>query len=162
MAFNLSETHTLDVLLVEDNDNDVELTRRGISRCHLPIRLHHVSQGTDCMRFLRKEAPHADAPTPDLILLDLNMPEMNGREVLKAMAEDPVLNRLRVAVLTTSADECDMLDMFKLQCCFYIVKPINFAQFDRLLRGTDENWLSLSTMTPRFPWRPLRGTKSLR
>lgn len=162
MASDLNNSNTLDVLLVEDNENDAELTRRGISRCRLPIRLHHVSHGVDCMRFLRKEPPHTDAPTPDLILLDLNMPEMNGREVLKAMANDPELSRLRVAVLTTSADECDMLDMFKLQCCFYIVKPIDFAQFDRILRGTDENWLSLSTMTPRFPWRPLRGTKSLR
>ena len=151
-----------DVLLVEDNEHDVELTRRGIARCQLPVNFHHVDNGAACMRFLRKEAPYTDAPTPDLILLDLNMPQMNGRQVLQAMADDPQLRNLRVAVLTTSADECDMLDMFKLQCCFYIVKPIDFAQFGRLLRGADENWLSFSATAPRFPWRPLRGTKSLR
>lgn len=132
-----------EILLVEDNDNDVELTRIGFKRTHLSINLHHVPDGIECMAFLHKEGQYAGVPTPDLILLDLNMPRMNGREVLEAISKDEGLRHLPVVVLTTSDAERDVLSSYKLRCSSYIVKPVDFENFARVVQSLTDYWFTL-------------------
>ena len=97
------------ILLAEDNDNDVELTKLGFRRAKFAIQLHHVSNGEECLAFLRKEGPYADAPTPDIILLDLNMPRMDGIEVMQEISKDDRLKHLVIVVLTSSQADEDVL-----------------------------------------------------
>src|SRR6202795_4123329 len=103
MPNKLSSGKPAEILLAEDNENDVELTRQGFKRCKLLLNLHHVKDGEECLAFLRKQGKYSNAPTPDLVLLDLNMPRMDGREVLAEMVVDKDLNGIPVVVLTTSA-----------------------------------------------------------
>src|SRR5579863_6089338 len=103
MTNNLAGSRPAEILLAEDNENDVVLTRQGFKRCKLALNLHHVKDGEECMAFLRKQGKYSDAPTPDLLLLDLNMPRMDGREVLAELVADESLNAVPVVVLTTSA-----------------------------------------------------------
>lgn len=131
------------ILLAEDNENDVELTRLGFERAHLLVDLHHVPDGEECLAFLRKEGRYADAPSPDLLLLDLNMPRVDGREVLSELVRDERLQHLPVVVLTTSADESDVLDMYRLRCSSYISKPIDFHEFIDVVRGVSDYWLTM-------------------
>ncbi|MDH3583286.1 MAG: response regulator [Phycisphaerae bacterium] len=143
----MSETATgcsvAEVLLVEDNENDVVLTREALREAKLLVNLHHVENGERCMAFLRKQDGFADAPTPDLVLLDLNMPVMNGREVLAEIVRDDDLKHLPVVILTTSAQEEDILKMYKLRCSSYITKPVDFDQFVRVIRGIHDYWFSI-------------------
>jgi CheY-like chemotaxis protein len=131
------------ILLVEDNQNDVILTRAAFRRAKLAIDLHHVENGQQCLDFLRKCGPYSDAPTPDLVLLDLNMPVMDGRAVLQQLADDDSLRHLPVVILTTSAEEKDILDMYKLRCSSYIIKPIDFNQFVRVVNEFSDYWFTL-------------------
>ena len=131
------------ILLVEDNDDDVELLRISFERAKMKINLHHTSDGEECMAFLRKQGEHADAPTPDLILLDLNMPKMDGRDVLTEIAKDEKLRHLPVVILTTSAKESEILSMYNLRCSSYIVKPVDFEQFHRVVRSITEYWFEV-------------------
>ena len=142
------------ILLVEDNEDDVVLTRRGFERAKLMVNLHHVGDGRACMEFLRKTGSYADAPSPDLILLDLNMPIMDGREVMEAIASDEELRRLPVVILTTSSSERDLLDMYELRCSTYITKPVDFQQFQRVVAGIQHYWFTLAVLPPdasRYP-----------
>src|SRR5688572_329391 len=107
----LAESRPAEILLVEDNDNDVELTRTAFENSRLLVNLHHAKDGEECMAFLRKQGKFADAPTPDIILLDLNMPRMDGREVLTEISSDESLSHLPVVILTTSAEESEILKM---------------------------------------------------
>jgi CheY-like chemotaxis protein len=132
-----------EILLVEDNDNDVALTRESFKRCKILVNLHHVNDGEDCMAFLRKQGEYATAPTPDLILLDLNMPRMDGREVLAEIVADETLSSIPVVVLTTSSDEMEVLKMYKLRCSSYIVKPLDFDQFLQAVRLIAEYWFTV-------------------
>jgi two-component system response regulator len=132
-----------EILLVEDNDNDVELTRIGFKRTHLSLNLHHVPDGVECMAFLHKEGQYAGVPTPDLILLDLNMPRMNGHEVLQAISQDDGLRHLPVVVLTTSDAEKDVLSSYQLRCSSYIVKPVDFDNFAKAVQSLTDYWFSL-------------------
>jgi two-component system, chemotaxis family, response regulator Rcp1 len=132
-----------EILLVEDNENDVLLTREGFKRAKVPARLHHVENGEKCMAFLRRSGKYADAPTPDIVLLDLNMPVMDGREVLEQIVADPELNRMPVVVLTTSEGEQDILRMYRLRCSSYIIKPVDFADFLRVIHGLNDYWFSM-------------------
>ena len=131
-----------EILLVEDNENDVVLTRQGFRNSSPPVNLHHVSDGVECMAFLRHEGPYAAAPVPDLVLLDLNMPRMDGREVLAELVADERLRHLPVVILTTSAEEREILNMYRLRCSSYIVKPIDFKEFQRLIRLITEYWFT--------------------
>lgn len=137
------------ILLVEDSEADVLLTRRAFERARLKIALDHVPDGAACMAFLRKEGPYGDAQTPDLILLDLNMPIMDGREVMSAIATDPALRQLSVVVLTTSSAEHDVVDMHKQRCSSYIVKPVDFDQFQRVVSELGSYWFELVALPPR-------------
>jgi CheY-like chemotaxis protein len=136
------------ILLAEDNANDVELTKLGFQRAKLSVELHHVPNGEECMAFLRKEGRHATAPTPDLILLDLNMPRMDGIEVLQEINKDERLRHLVVVVLTSSNAEEDVVRSYKLRCSSYLVKPMNFETFAKMIQTFGEYWLSLVTLPP--------------
>lgn len=135
-----------EILLVEDNENDVVLTRRGFKTSAFPVNLHHVSDGVECMAFLRRQDPYASAPSPDLILLDLNMPRMDGREVLAEIVADERLRCLPVVILTTSSEEREILNMYRLRCSTYIVKPIDFQEFRRLIRLITEYWFTAAAL----------------
>jgi two-component system, chemotaxis family, response regulator Rcp1 len=132
-----------EILLVEDNDNDFELSRLGFKKCKMLLNLHHVKDGVDCLTFLRKQGQYSNAPTPDLVLLDLNMPRMDGREVLVEMIADKTLNSIPVVVLTTSEDEVEILGMYALRCNSYIVKPIDFQQFQRVIESIADYWFTI-------------------
>jgi len=131
------------LLLAEDNEDDAVLLREGFRRAHLHVNLHHVEDGAQCMQFLRKEGRFADAPTPDIVLLDLNMPIMSGKDVMREIAQDPAICHLPVIALTTSADERDVLDLYRLRCSSYIVKPVDFTNFTAVIREMTNYWFSL-------------------
>jgi CheY-like chemotaxis protein len=143
MNDDLAAGRYAEILLVEDNLDDVELTREGFKRSMLAVHLHHVENGEDCLSFLRKAGRFADAPTPDLILLDLNMPVMSGYEVMRHISDDPALNHFPVIVLTSSADESDVLTMYKLRCSSYIVKPVDFTKFAHAVADIGRYWFTV-------------------
>lgn len=149
MSTNLSGARFAEVLLVEDNEDDVFFTRESFRRSKLAVNLHHVDDGVECMAFLRKEGAYTDAPTPDLILLDLNMPRMDGREVLAEINQDEMLKHLPVVILTTSKDEGDILLMYELRCSSYIVKPVDFERFMELVRTMNDYWFTVAVLPPR-------------
>lgn len=145
---NTNGGRAAEILLVEDNETDVVLTREGFERAKLKVNLHHVENGEQCMAFLRKDGEYEGAPTPDLILLDLNMPVMDGREVLTELVRDEHLNHLPVVVLTTSKDEKDILQMYKLRCSGYATKPIDFDQFLGVIKGIADFWFTVVVLPP--------------
>lgn len=149
MTEGYSNGRVVEILLAEDNDNDVELTRQGFKRTKLRANLHHVSDGEECMAFLRKQGRYVTAPDPDLVLLDLNMPRMDGREVLIELAADPKLVHLPVVILTTSAEEQEILSMYRLRCSSYIIKPVDFERFLHIIRLLSEYWFSAVALPPR-------------
>lgn len=135
-----------EILMVEDNEGDVLLAREGFKRVSFPVHLHHVPNGEECLAYLRKEGNYADATSPDLILLDLNMPVMGGREVMAELAHDPQLCHLPVVVLTTSADKQDIAQMYSLRCSTYIVKPLDFEEFQRIIQIIGEYWFTVAAL----------------
>ena len=128
-------TRPAEVLLVEDSAADVKLTRIGFDRAKQEVTLHHAENGVECMSFLRREGPYGDAPTPDLILLDLNMPLMGGREVLEALLADEKLRTIPVVVLTTAAAQDDVVSSYRLKCSGYATKPVDFKEFLDLIES---------------------------
>jgi two-component system, chemotaxis family, response regulator Rcp1 len=149
MTSKLPSSRPAEILLAEDNENDVELTRQGFKRCNLLLNLHHVKDGEECLAFLRKQGKYSTVPTPDLVLLDLNMPRLDGREVLAEMVVDKDLNGIPVVVLTTSANEEEILKMYKLRCSSYIVKPVDFEQFLHKIRLIAEYWFTVVVVPTR-------------
>jgi CheY-like chemotaxis protein len=143
MNIGLANGRAAEILLAEDNDDDVELTRQGFRRAKLLLNLHRVEDGEKCLAFLRKEGEYQNVPTPDLILLDLNMPKMSGREVLAEMIKDERLKGLPVVVLTTSEREEEVLKMYKMRCSSYIVKPVDFDKFLQIVRTIAEYWFTV-------------------
>lgn len=145
---SIQSARPAEVLLVEDNDTDVVLTRKSFECARLAVNLHHVSNGEQCMAFLRKESGYEDAPTPDLMLLDLNMPVMDGRETLSELVADESLNYLPVVVLTTSDDERDILEMYQLRCSAYLTKPVDFPKFQEMISKLGDWWFTLVVLPP--------------
>ncbi len=143
------KAHPVEILLVEDSENDLLLTLAAFEQARLKVKLHHVWNGEECMEFLRKQGPHANAPTPDLILLDLNMPRMNGHEVLAELNADERLRRVPVVVLTTSAADADILKSYELKCSSYLIKPIGFESFTHMIRSFADYWLTLVKLPPK-------------
>jgi CheY-like chemotaxis protein len=146
---NIADGRPAEVLLVEDDDNDVFITRKGFEEAKLIVNLHHVENGQECMAFLRKDGRYSDAPTPDLILLDLNMPVMGGREVMAEIVKDQQLRKLSVVILTTSNGARDILDMYNLRCSSYIVKPVDFTQFRRVIQQLSDYWFTVVVLPPK-------------
>ncbi len=137
------------VLLVEDNADDVELTLEALKDSRVRMAVDVVGDGLAAMAYLKGEGDYAGRPTPDLILLDLNLPRMDGREVLRAIRTDPALTDIPVVVLTTSEDEEDILKAYKLHANCYITKPVDFLQFTGIVRQIEGFWLQLVKLPRR-------------
>jgi chemotaxis family two-component system response regulator Rcp1 len=139
----LAKSRIAEILLVEDNDDDVFLTREAFDAASLRVNLHHVDNGEKCLQFLRREGVYADAPAPDLILLDMHMPVMNGHEVLAEIVKDDQLRHLPVVVLTTSYEAADIRKMYDLRCNSYITKPVDFENFVEMIGQLAGYWLTV-------------------
>ena len=135
------------ILLVEDNPGDVDLTREGLEEASLHNDLFIAEDGEQAMTFLRNEGPHKDAPRPDLILLDLNLPRMDGREVLAEIKADPELRRIPVVVLTSSEAEEDVLRSYNLHANCYITKPVDLEKFLKIVQSIKGFWFSVVTLS---------------
>ncbi len=144
----LQSARPIVILLVDDDDDDVRLTRKAFENDRVLIRLHRVEDGIQAMQFLRREGDFADAPRPDLILLDLNMPRKSGREVLKEIKEDPQLHSIPVVVLTTSDDEKDVARSYEHQANSYVTKPVDLDQFREVLKTLKDYWFSVVRLPP--------------
>src|SRR5580693_1633884 len=127
----------IEVLLVEDSPGDVRLKREAFKDAKVHINLHVASDGAEAMAFLGRVGQHANAPRPDLILLDLNLPKKDGREVLGEIKESPVLKSIPVVILTTSAPETDILGSYRLHANCYITKPVGLAGFLEVIKSID-------------------------
>jgi chemotaxis family two-component system response regulator Rcp1 len=132
----------IDVLLVEDSPGDVRLTQEAFRDANRSIHLHVVSDGVEAMAFLRQQGAHEHAPRPDLILLDLNLPKMDGRMVLAEIKGDGGLKTIPTIVLTTSEAEVDILKCYQLRANAYISKPVQFDAFDSLVKSINDFWLT--------------------
>ncbi len=132
-----------EVLLVEDNPGDVRLTEEALREGKVRNRLSVVADGVQALEFLRRERGYAQAPRPDLILLDLNLPKKDGREVLAEVKQDERLRKIPVVVLTTSKAEEDVLKSYRLHANCYITKPVDFGQFIRVVRSIEDFWLCI-------------------
>jgi chemotaxis family two-component system response regulator Rcp1 len=138
-----TDAAAIEVLLVEDSPGDVRLTREAFKDAKVHIKLHVVSDGAEAMAFLRREGGHANAPRPDLILLDLNLPKKDGREVLAELKESPVLKSIPVVILTTSASETDIQGSYQQHANCYITKPVDLEGFLKVVKSIDSFWLSV-------------------
>jgi CheY-like chemotaxis protein len=132
----------IDVLLVEDSPGDVRLTRETFNEVNSSIRLHVASDGMEAMAFLRREGVHAHAPRPRIILLDLNLPKMDGREVLALIKNDDDLKTIPIVILTTSDSEVDIANAYRLQANCYLSKPVQLDAFESLVKSINDFWMS--------------------
>lgn len=133
----------VDVLLVEDDDGDVLMTREAFEHHKIRNKLHVVQDGEEALQFLHREGPYADAPRPGLILLDLNLPRRDGREVLAELKADPELRVIPVVVLTTSEAEEDILRSYTLHANAYVSKPVDFDRFIDVIRQIDDFFVTV-------------------
>lgn len=139
----------IEVLLVEDDPGDVLMTKEAFEEHKLRNRLSVVSDGAAALAYLRREGEYADVSTPDLILLDLNLPRLDGREVLEAIKKDEELCRIPVVVLTTSQADEDILRSYQLHANAYVTKPVDFDRFISVVRQIDEFFVSVVKLPPR-------------
>lgn len=139
---------TVNILLIEDNPGDVRLTIEALKDTKLHNHLSVVNDGVEAMAFLRQQAPFANAPRPDLILLDLNLPRKDGREVLEEIKTDSSLKRIPVVILTTSSDERDILGTYNLHANCYIAKPVDLNQFLTIVKSIQSFWFSIVKLPP--------------
>jgi CheY-like chemotaxis protein len=130
------------VLLVEDSEGDVILTQKSFERAQPAVELVRVENGEECMKYLRQQGKYAGAQRPDLILLDINMPVMDGREVLAEIHRDAALRQIPRVVLTTSSAERDVTEMYGLCCNSYITKPVDYAQFQKIIQNLASYWFA--------------------
>ena len=143
------EDRLIEVLMVEDSPDDVELAREALREGKLGIGLHVSADGVEGLAFLRREGKHAEAPAPDLILLDLNMPRMDGRELLAEIKADEELARIPVVVLTTSEAERDIVASYKLHANCFISKPVDFEKFIEIVQAIEEFWFKIVKLPNR-------------
>jgi CheY-like chemotaxis protein len=146
MSSNENNNQAIEILLVEDNPGDVRLIIEAMREAKLENRVHIVEDGVEAMQFLRREGRFGDAPRPDLILLDLNLPKKDGRAVLAEVKADPVLKRIPVVVLTTSRAEEDVLRAYDLHANCYITKPVDMEQFMKVVAQIDDFWVRVVTL----------------
>jgi two-component system, chemotaxis family, response regulator Rcp1 len=140
--------HLVDILLVEDNPGDADLAREALEGNKMCNELRVVSDGEEAMAYLRRQGKYCDAPRPDLILLDLNLPKKDGREVLAEIKADEDLKRIPVVVLTMSMDEEDILKSYNLHANCYITKPIDVSQFFKVVKTIEDFWLGIVVLPP--------------
>ena len=132
----------IEVLLVEDSPGDVRLTQEAFRDANSTVHLHVAADGVEAMAFLKNEGVHIHAPRPDLILLDLNLPRMDGREVLAHIKEDNNLKTIPTVILTTSAAEADIVKSYQLQANCYLTKPVQLDAFESLVKSINDFWLT--------------------
>ncbi len=137
------ESSPIQILLVEDNPGDVELTREALHDTKVHMHLSVVNDGVEAMAFLRREGRFADAPRPDLILLDLNLPRKDGRGVLADVKQDPSLRHIPVVVLTSSQAEQDIVRAYELHANCYVTKPVDLDQFVKIVRSIEQFWFTV-------------------
>ena len=140
---------TTHVLLVEDSPGDVRLTREALREANVSLELHVVSDGVEAMSFLNREGDHARAPRPDVILLDLNLPRMDGREVLSLIKADDALRTIPTIILTTSEAEADIVKSYQLQANSYLSKPVELDRFENIVRSINDFWLTKAKLPKR-------------
>ena len=138
-----TDAEPIEILLVEDSPGDVRLTREAFKDAKVHINLHVAADGAEAMDFLNREGEHANALRPDLILLDLNLPKKDGREVLEEIKVSPTLKSIPVVVLTTSASDADILRSYRLHANCYITKPVGLDGFLEVVKSIDSFWLSV-------------------
>ena len=143
----------LEVLLVEDSPGDVRLTQEAFRDANMSINLHIAADGVEAMSFLRREGDHGEAPRPDLILLDLTLPRMDGREVLAHIKADAALRTIPTVILTTSDSEADIVKSYELQANCYLSKPVQLEAFEALVKSINDFWLT----KVKLPQRRLSG-----
>jgi len=136
----------VEILLVEDNPADVCLTREALKEGKVYNNLHWAKDGVEALEFLRRQGKHAKAPRPDIILLDLNLPKKDGREVLEEIKADNKLMRIPVVILTTSQAEEDVLKTYTLHANCYVTKPVDLEQFIKVVKSIDNFWLTVVTL----------------
>lgn len=139
----------IEILLIEDNPADIRLTQEAFREARLRNTVHVVQDGVSAMAFIRQAAPFQNAPRPDLVLLDLNLPKKDGREVLREIKADPHTRLIPVVVLTTSDDEEDVLRSYDLHANAYLVKPIDVLRFIKMIQSLESFWLSVVKLPPK-------------
>jgi len=139
----------IEILMVEDNPGDVRLTQEALKGGKIWNEFNVVADGVAAIDYLRRKPPYEGAARPDLILLDLNLPKKDGREVLAAIKSDPSLKTIPVVVLTTSQAEEDVVRAYNLSANCYVTKPVDFEQFTRIVQTIEQFWLSVVTLPPR-------------
>ncbi|MEO1515258.1 MAG: response regulator [Bacteroidota bacterium] len=140
------KSRPVNILLIEDNPGDVRLTQEAFKEGRLPVKLDVVMDGVEAIKFLRRQAPYDEVTVPDLILLDLNLPKRDGREVLEEIKTDEHLKRIPVVVLTTSNAEQDILKSYNLHVNCYINKPVDFDKFFDIIQKIEDFWLSTAIL----------------
>jgi two-component system response regulator len=145
----VSEPRPINVLLVEDDEGDVVMTREALDEGRVHNRLHVVGDGVEALSFLRRTDGHEDAPRPDLILLDLNLPRRDGRSVLEDIKADPDLRRIPVIVLSTSEADDDIVQSYDLHANAYVTKPVDFDEFVSVIRRIDDFFMSVARLPDR-------------
>jgi chemotaxis family two-component system response regulator Rcp1 len=138
----------IEILLVEDNPGDVRLTKEALKEGKVYSNLHTVKDGVEAMEFLRRQGKYAAVPRPDIILLDLNLPRKDGREVLEEIKSDDLLKRIPVVVLTTSKAEEDVVRTYNLHANCYVTKPVDLEKFMVVVKTIDTFWLTVVTLPP--------------
>jgi len=139
----------IEILMVEDNPGDVRLTHEALKGGKVWNEIHVVADGVAALDFLHRRAPYEEATRPDLVLLDLNLPKKDGREVLAAMKADESLKTIPVVILTTSQAEEDVIRAYNLHANCYVTKPVDFEQFTRIVQAIEQFWLTVVTLPPR-------------
>jgi CheY-like chemotaxis protein len=143
------EWRPIEILLVEDNPGDVDLTKEALADAKVGNRLHVVDDGAKAIDFLLRNGVYTDAPRPDIILLDLNLPKKDGRQVLAEIKAEPTIQEIPVVILTTSQAEEDILRSYQLHANCYITKPVDFKQFMKVIRSVEEFWLTVVKLPNR-------------
>ena len=142
------KTNTVEILLVEDNPRDVRLMVEALKETRVPSRLHLAEDGVQAMSFLRRKGTHGKAPRPDLVLLDLNLPKKDGREVLSEIKKDPDLKLIPVVILTTSKADEDISLAYRYQANCFITKPVGYANFNEVMRSIEKFWFTVVSLPP--------------
>jgi len=143
MAAESTAGRPVEILLVEDNRADVRLTQEALRQARVANHMHVARDGVEALAFLRREGEHADAPRPDLVLLDLNLPRMDGRRALAHIKADPDLRPIPVVILSSSQADEDVLAAYELNANCYITKPVDLEQFIRVVRAIESFWISI-------------------
>lgn len=140
----------LNLLVVEDSEGDIHMLRHCLRDEAARLALYRVANGDDCLAFLRKQPPYAEAPSPDILILDLSLPGTDGREVMTELLADERLRHLPVVILTTSANEHDIREMYRLRCNSYLIKPFSLDEFCRKIRIFSDYWFNMGVLPPRL------------